>query len=81
MTDEYLKKLVGTRVVIVADDFKGYGKETRYVGQKGIITGWQYWKPGRFLPIIKLNSGEEISKPSIWWDREDAPYRKTVKTT
>jgi len=61
--------LVGTNVVVVADEIKGYGKKTKFVGQKGVIIGWRPWKYG-YLPVIKLESGEEVSNRYIWWSKQ-----------
>lgn len=65
--------LIEVQVIIVADDFKGYGKESdkksKYVGQKGKIVGWHSWKHGR-KPVIELDSGEVISRNSIWWSKK-----------
>jgi hypothetical protein len=55
--------LIGTRLIVVADDAKGYGKKTKYVGQKGKILLWRR----RFLPVIELASGEFLSSSKIWW--------------
>jgi len=60
------------RVIIVADDFKGYGKKTKYVGERGVIIGWKP-NPDRTdgkVPIIKLDSGETISSKKLWWSHE-----------
>ena len=62
-----LKELVGKRVVIVADDVRGYGVKTKYVGQKGTIIGWRHWKHGRVLPQIRLDSEEVVSSSKMWW--------------
>jgi len=64
--------LLDVRVIIVADDFKGYGKKTKYVGQKGVIIGWKP-NPDRTdgkIPIIKLDSGEVVCNKKIWWSHE-----------
>jgi len=66
-TPQDLKSLIGTRLIVVADDAKGYGKKTKYVGQKGKILLWRPWKYGRFLPVIELASGEFLSSSKIWW--------------
>lgn len=62
----FKESLVGMPVRIVADDFKGYGTKTKYVDQKGKIIGWRKWKHGD-LPVIQLDSGEILSRRSIWW--------------
>lgn len=54
------------KVRIVADDFKGYGKKTKYVGQTGTIIAWRLWKNG-VLPVIRLASGEIVSRRNLWW--------------
>lgn len=60
------------KVRVVADDFKGYGKQTKYVGRKGKIIGWEK-NPNRTddgkLPIIQLDSGEVICSLKIWWEK------------
>lgn len=64
---------INIRIIIVADDFRGYGKTTKYVGKKGLIIGWKV-NPTRTdgkVPIIKLDSGEIICSKKLWWSHEN----------
>lgn len=61
------------RVVIVADDFKGYKGYSKYIGQKGTIVGWKP-NPDRTddgkIPIIKLDSEQTLCDKRVWWNND-----------
>lgn len=57
------------KIIIVADDFKGFRIKTKYVGQRGIIVDWKQ-NPNRNdgkIPVIKLDSGEVVCDKKLWW--------------
>lgn len=57
------------KIIVVADDFRGFGVKTRYVEQRGFIMNWKR-NPDRDdgkIPILELDSGEVVCDKKLWW--------------